>query len=94
MIILTHILNTMNNQSQSIIKKFSTYIKVQPEGVNYFVPIYQTDILLEKELTQKYNELVENLVLNLVLFSSVILQLKYLHLQPKTSFKRKRIARV
>ena len=39
------------NKSQTIIQKFSTYIKVKPEGMNYFIPIYQTDLRLEKSIS-------------------------------------------
>ncbi len=41
----------MSTQTQNIIQKFSTYIQVKPQGNNYFIPLYQTDIKLEKTIS-------------------------------------------
>jgi uncharacterized protein YacL (UPF0231 family) len=38
----------MSKKTQTLIQKFSTYIQVQPQGQNYYIPLYQTDTKLKK----------------------------------------------
>lgn len=38
----------MSKKTHTLIQKFSTYIQVQPQGKNYYIPLYQTDIKLKK----------------------------------------------
>ena len=41
----------MSKKTQTLIHKFSTYIQVKPQGNNYFIPLYKTDIKLEKKIS-------------------------------------------